>query len=182
MALSDGSIRCVNGSNGAYLSILEFPSEESCHISALTWDCTGKSLASSLSSGHIVLWDVEDEEKSSCSADESCNEVTERVIHITSTAVLEGGLCWRLLISHSLAFYHILKDMILIFRNDSDRIGHTSGRSIFGTKYLSVDNDDEKVRDGFYILQVFYDIPCFFAFISAQPLQTIEQYRSRKIA
>ena len=54
VALSDGSLRLVNG-QGSCLTVLALPGIES-HLTSFSWDGTGTRLATCLATGHIVTW------------------------------------------------------------------------------------------------------------------------------
>jgi len=54
VALSDGSVRLVNG-RGVCVSVLTLPGCQS-HLTALAWDKSGNRLASCVATGHLILW------------------------------------------------------------------------------------------------------------------------------
>ena len=74
VALSDGSLRLVNG-RGVCVSVLSLPGCTS-HLTSFTWDSTGSRLASCVATGHLILWGVE-------------NGGVQTVV--SCLAVLEGG-------------------------------------------------------------------------------------------
>ena len=76
VALSDGSLRLVNG-RGVCVSILQLPGCQS-HLTSFCWDKTGLRLASCVATGHLILWSL------------SMSDGRGRVIP-SCTAVLEGG-------------------------------------------------------------------------------------------
>ena len=76
VALSDGSLRLVNG-RGVCVSILQLPGCQS-HLTSFCWDMTGLRLASCVATGHLILWSL------------SISDGLGRVIP-SCTAVLEGG-------------------------------------------------------------------------------------------
>lgn len=57
VALSDGTLRLING-RGVCLSILQLPGTQS-HLTSFGWDRNGTRLASSVATGHCILWRVE---------------------------------------------------------------------------------------------------------------------------
>lgn len=57
VALSDGSLRLVNG-RGVCVSVLSLPGCKS-HLTSFTWDSTGSRLASCVATGHLILWGIE---------------------------------------------------------------------------------------------------------------------------
>uniref|UniRef100_A0A7S4JFF3 Anaphase-promoting complex subunit 4 WD40 domain-containing protein n=1 Tax=Odontella aurita TaxID=265563 RepID=A0A7S4JFF3_9STRA len=56
-ALSDGSMRLINV-RGVCVSILQLPGCSS-NITSFAWDLAGSRLATSVATGHVVLWDVD---------------------------------------------------------------------------------------------------------------------------
>ena len=56
-ALSDGTLRLVNG-RGICVTILQLPGCQS-HLTSFTWDQSGYRLASTVATGHVVLWDID---------------------------------------------------------------------------------------------------------------------------
>jgi WD40 repeat protein len=74
VALSDGSVRLVNG-RGVCVQPIRLPGIRS-HLTAIGWDASGKRLASCVATGFVVLWAI----------DGDCNQVT-----ISCDAILEGG-------------------------------------------------------------------------------------------
>ena len=76
VALSDGSLRLVNG-RGVCVSILQLPGCQS-HLTSFSWDETGLRLASCVATGHLILWSL------------NMGDGHGRVIP-SCTAVLEGG-------------------------------------------------------------------------------------------
>lgn len=79
-ALSDGSVRLVNG-RGVCISILTLPGCQS-HLTSFAWDSTGSRLASCVASGHLILWTVDLGDGNG-------------VVIPTCAAVMEGGECQR---------------------------------------------------------------------------------------
>lgn len=76
VALSDGSLRLVNG-RGICISVMQLPGCQS-HLTSFSWDSTGTRLATSVATGHVILWGVDvHEDKGS--------------LVTTCTAILEGG-------------------------------------------------------------------------------------------
>ena len=76
VALSDGSLRLVNG-RGVCISIMQLPGCQS-HLTSFSWDSTGTRLATSVATGHVILWGMEvHDDKGSLAT--------------TCTAILEGG-------------------------------------------------------------------------------------------
>ena len=57
VALSDGSLRLMNG-RGVCLSVLQLPGQQS-HLTSFHWDHTGQRLATTVATGHMVIWDIE---------------------------------------------------------------------------------------------------------------------------
>ena len=57
VALSDGSLRLMNG-RGVCLSVLQLPGQQS-HLTSFHWDTTGQRLATTVATGHVVIWDIE---------------------------------------------------------------------------------------------------------------------------
>ncbi len=57
VALSDGSLRLMNG-RGVCLSVLQLPGQQS-HLTSFHWDHTGQRLATTVATGHVVIWDIE---------------------------------------------------------------------------------------------------------------------------
>lgn len=76
VALSDGSLRLVNG-RGVCVSVLQLPGYQS-HLTSFSWDATGKRLASCVATGHLILWSLD------------LGDGRKKVIP-SCTAVLEGG-------------------------------------------------------------------------------------------
>lgn len=56
-ALSDGTLRLMNG-RGVCLSALSLPGCQS-HLTSFTWDSTGRKLATTVATGHVIVWYVE---------------------------------------------------------------------------------------------------------------------------
>ena len=84
VALSDGTIRLLDGLRGIYLAILEFPRTETrFHLSGLSWNKNGTKLATCLSLGQICLWDVH--------VAKANDILSERSVEITNTLTLDGG-------------------------------------------------------------------------------------------
>jgi WD40 repeat protein len=54
VALSDGSLRLVNG-RGVCISIVSLPGCQS-HLTSFCWDSTGTRLATSVATGHLITW------------------------------------------------------------------------------------------------------------------------------
>lgn len=78
VALSDGSLRLVNG-RGICISILNLPGCQS-HLTSFCWDSTGTRLATSVATGHLISWklDIGDVQGQGRSV-------------ATCTAIMEGG-------------------------------------------------------------------------------------------
>ena len=57
VALSDGSLRLING-RGICISVLNLPGCQS-HLTSFCWDSTGTRLATSVATGHLIVWKVE---------------------------------------------------------------------------------------------------------------------------
>jgi WD40 repeat protein len=57
VALSDGSLRLVNG-RGICISILNLPGCQS-HLTSFCWDSTGTKLATSVATGHLITWKLD---------------------------------------------------------------------------------------------------------------------------
>ena len=57
VALSDGSLRLVNG-RGTCVSILNLPGGNS-HLTALAWDRAGSRLATTVATGHVIVWSLD---------------------------------------------------------------------------------------------------------------------------
>jgi WD40 repeat protein len=77
VALSDGSLRLVNG-RGICVSILNLPGCQS-HLTSFCWDSTGSRLATSVATGHLISWEIDE-------ADGDGNVVA------TCAAIMEGGM------------------------------------------------------------------------------------------
>jgi len=75
-ALSDGTLRLING-RGVCISIMQLPGCQS-HLTSFSWDSTGTRLATSVATGHVILWGmhVHDDKGS---------------LGTTCAAILEGG-------------------------------------------------------------------------------------------
>ena len=56
-ALSDGSLRLING-RGICITVLNLPGCQS-HLTSFSWDSTGTRLATSVATGHLIVWKVE---------------------------------------------------------------------------------------------------------------------------
>jgi WD40 repeat protein len=56
VALSDGSLRLVNG-RGVCVAPVTLPGNNS-HLTSFCWDATGARLASCVATGHLILWDI----------------------------------------------------------------------------------------------------------------------------
>lgn len=54
VALSDGTLRIMNG-RGICLSILQLPGCQS-HLTSFSWDSTGTRIATSVATGHVIIW------------------------------------------------------------------------------------------------------------------------------
>ena len=81
VALSDGTIRLLDGFYGIYLAILEFPRAEiRFHLSGLSWNSNGTKLATCLSLGQVCLWNVD-----------VIKTQQGRSAQITNTATFNGG-------------------------------------------------------------------------------------------
>lgn len=57
VALSDGSLRLVNG-RGVCVCPITLPGNSS-HLTSFGWDSTGKRLASCVATGHLILWELD---------------------------------------------------------------------------------------------------------------------------
>ena len=76
VALSDGSLRLVNG-RGVCVSIINLPGCQS-HLTSFCWDSTGTRLATCVATGHLIAWDLDIGEAN-------------RGIAATCRAIMEGG-------------------------------------------------------------------------------------------
>jgi WD40 repeat protein len=76
VALSDGSLRLVNG-RGVCVSIINLPGCQS-HLTSFCWDSTGTRLATCVATGHLIAWDLDISEADSG-------------IAATCKAIMEGG-------------------------------------------------------------------------------------------
>lgn len=74
VALSDGSLRIVNG-RGVCVAPVTLPGNQS-HLTSFCWDATGERLASCVASGHLILWDI---------------HIHGHLVRPTCKAILEGG-------------------------------------------------------------------------------------------
>jgi WD40 repeat protein len=79
VALSDGSLRLVNG-RGICISVLNLPGNQS-HLTSFCWDSTGNRLATCVATGHLITWSLDTE------SHQSGNHNTVA----TCTAIFEGG-------------------------------------------------------------------------------------------
>jgi len=84
VALSDGTLRLVN-CRGVCACILQLPGCQS-HITAFNWNNDGKSIASCIGSGHLILWDIHVDEEG-----ELCGSRGSGTVLSVCRAVLEGG-------------------------------------------------------------------------------------------
>jgi hypothetical protein len=75
IALADGSTRVVNG-RGVCVAILELPGCNS-HLTAVAWDSSGTRIATSVATGHVILWKLEGDGRSR--------------YYPSCTAILQGG-------------------------------------------------------------------------------------------
>ena len=57
VALSDGSLRLVNG-RGVCVRPVTLPGNKS-HLTSFGWDATGKRLATCVATGHLILWEID---------------------------------------------------------------------------------------------------------------------------
>ncbi|KAG7341967.1 serine/threonine protein kinase containing WD-40 repeat domain [Nitzschia inconspicua] len=80
VALSDGSLRLVNG-RGVCVSVITLPGNKS-HLTSFCWDKTGCRLATCVATGHLITWSLD---LNDYHAGGSHNIVA------TCTAILEGG-------------------------------------------------------------------------------------------
>jgi len=79
VALSDGSLRLVNG-RGICISVINLPGNQS-HLTSFCWDATGNRLATCVGTGHLITWSLDpDSHKGG-----NYNTVA------TCTAIFEGG-------------------------------------------------------------------------------------------
>lgn len=74
VALSDGSLRLVNG-RGVCVAPVTLPGNNS-HLTSFCWDAKGLRLASCVATGHLILWDI---------------LINGHVVRPACKAVLEGG-------------------------------------------------------------------------------------------
>jgi WD40 repeat protein len=79
VALSDGSLRLVNG-RGICVSVLNLPGNRS-HLTSFCWDNSGSRLATCVASGHLITWSIDLEEYQGGNHN----------IVATCTAIMEGG-------------------------------------------------------------------------------------------
>jgi WD40 repeat protein len=79
VALSDGSLRLVNG-RGICISVLNLPGNQS-HLTSFCWDSTGNRLATTVATGHLITWALD------MGSHHGGNENTVA----TCTAIFEGG-------------------------------------------------------------------------------------------
>uniref|UniRef100_A0A7S4AKL3 Uncharacterized protein n=1 Tax=Pseudo-nitzschia australis TaxID=44445 RepID=A0A7S4AKL3_9STRA len=79
VALSDGSLRLVNG-RGYCISVIQLPGSKS-HLTSFCWDATGNRLATCVGTGHLITWslDPESHDKGNYHTAATC------------TAIFEGG-------------------------------------------------------------------------------------------
>ena len=57
VALSDGSLRLVNG-RGICISVLNLPGNQS-HLTSFCWDSTGNRIATCVATGHLITWNLD---------------------------------------------------------------------------------------------------------------------------
>jgi WD40 repeat protein len=58
-ALSDGSLRLMNG-RGVCLSVLSLPGcRNHTHLTSFSWDSTGQRLVTTVATGHVIVWSIE---------------------------------------------------------------------------------------------------------------------------
>jgi hypothetical protein len=58
-ALSDGSLRLMNG-RGVCLSVLSLPGcHNHAHLTSFSWDSTGQRLVTTVATGHVIVWSIE---------------------------------------------------------------------------------------------------------------------------
>jgi WD40 repeat protein len=56
-ALSDGSLRLVNG-RGVCVTLLSLPGGWNSHLTSFAFDARGRRLATTVATGHVILWDL----------------------------------------------------------------------------------------------------------------------------
>ncbi len=59
VALSDGSLRLVNG-RGSCISVIQVPGSKS-HLTSFCWDKSGSRLATCVATGHLITWSLDSE-------------------------------------------------------------------------------------------------------------------------
>jgi len=90
-ALSDKTVRLMDGNTGTYLSVMDFERDETGHVTAICWNKSGSNLASSLAAGIISIWNVHVEKHDDDDYDVPKEQPKIRNIHVSWKAVLQGG-------------------------------------------------------------------------------------------
>jgi WD40 repeat protein len=57
VALSDGSLRVMNGHTGICQTVLTLPDSQA-HLTSFCWDSTGRKIATALATGHVIVWSL----------------------------------------------------------------------------------------------------------------------------
>jgi WD40 repeat protein len=81
VALSDGSLRLVNG-RGVCISILTLPGSQS-HLTSFSWDTNGRRLATCMATGHLITWslNMDDDQEGNRHTVAMCTAIMERGHH-----------------------------------------------------------------------------------------------------
>jgi WD40 repeat protein len=111
VALSDGSLRLVNG-RGVCVSIINLPGCQS-HLTSFCWDSTGTRLATCVATGHLIAWELDISEADSG-------------IAATCKAIMEGGkllfycaatdICFAAFLSHFNLVLILFRSLACLFR------------------------------------------------------------------
>jgi WD40 repeat protein len=122
VALSDGSLRLVNG-RGVCVSIINLPGCQS-HLTSFSWDSTGTRLATCVATGHLISWELDISDADSG-------------IAATCKAIMEGGkllLLQIFVLRHSCCLFgpHLFSPACS---------GHQMGRPLFGCRYCGTNED-----------------------------------------
>jgi WD40 repeat protein len=119
VALSDGSLRLLHG-RGVCLSILQLPGVKA-HLTSFAWDSSGRHLATSVATGHVITWGIEWQEEQPHSS--GCGMASSATTRVDGEGGAGGGTVLQ-----------------TTCRSVLDG-GHERGRPLFGVQYCGTDEN-----------------------------------------